>query len=80
MANSISSFAHKAENSGSFSLAGNGDGTFQPAVQISIGEAIEGRSSWVISIMMESWIYFSRDIAVRPIILGNGNVNISAAD
>src|SRR5882672_3825011 len=34
--------AHKSENSIYF-LLGNGDGTFQPAVQIAIGEAIEGR-------------------------------------
>ena len=34
--------AHKIENSVYF-LAGNGDGTFQPVVQIPIGEAIEGR-------------------------------------
>ena len=34
--------SHKADNSVYF-LAGNGNGTFQPAVQQGVGEAIEGR-------------------------------------
>src|SRR6266478_3678915 len=34
--------AHKADNSVYF-LAGNGNGTFQPAVPYAVGESIEGR-------------------------------------